>query len=278
MLLELHAHSYYSHREKVKYDGTTSPASMMQAAAEKGVNVVALTDHNTAMGWKEARTAAKKLGIGFIPGEEIDSADGHVLALNITDVVRPGMPVEETVDRIHQQGGIAVASHPFDIHAVGTGKKSLACDALEAFNAINFDRLSNKKCFKFAKINRKPITAGSDAHTPYMIGRALTNVNAESVDSAIKEIINGRTSLVAKYQPISSIMRWSIDKLKMSETDILSYIDSNYSWPKNMLSRFMLATTKSSPGKIDVFYKSLAYVSLGSVITYSFFKNMKYVF
>src|SRR3989338_2406246 len=171
MLLELHAHSYYSHREKVKFDGTTSPANMIQAAAAKGINAIALTDHNTTMGWKEAKAAAKKLGIEFIPGEEVDSADGHVLAHNITETIRPGMPLEETVDKIHQQGGIAVASHPFDIKNDGTGKKSLACDALEAFNAINFDRLSNKRCLKFAKINRKPVTAGSDAHAPYMIGR-----------------------------------------------------------------------------------------------------------
>ena len=115
----------------------------------------------------------------------------------------------------------------------------------------------------------------------YYLEWLLNRYNKDLIRSRsinIKEIIKGRTSLVAKYQPISNVMRWSIDKLKMSEQDILSYIDDNYSWPKSMLSRFMLATTKSSPGKIDVFYKGLAYVSLGSVITYSFFRNMKYVF
>jgi len=273
MLLELHAHSYHSHRNKIKYDGIASPCEMIKAAAAKKIDAIALTDHNSGLGWKEAKKTAKQQDIEFIPGEEIDTSDGHVLALNISDVIMPGMSVEETVDKIHAQGGIAVASHPFDIKFDGTREKSLACDALEAFNCINSERFANKRCMRFARLHNKPVTAGSDAHAPFMIGRGLTVVRADSLERALREIKNGRTELIASYQPISAIMRWSIDKLKMSEMDVLSYIEENYRGPKKFISKKMLGLTRRSPGNIDIIFKAMAYFSLGSVVAYSAIKN-----
>jgi len=273
MLLELHSHSHYSHRSKIKYDGIASPADMIKAAAAKKIDAIALCDHNSSFGWLEAKKAAKKNDIEFIQGEEIDTSDGHVLAINISDVIRPGLSVEETVDKIHSQGGIAIASHPFDINHDGTREKSLACDALEAFNAINFERFSNKRCMKFARMHNKPITAGSDAHAPYMIGRGLTAVKSDTVEKALKEIKAGRTSLIASYQPVTTVMRWSLDKLKMSEEHVLQYIENNYHGPKKFISKKMFGLAKRSPGNIDIFFKGLAYFSLGSVVTYSALKN-----
>ncbi len=274
MLLELHAHSHHSHRNKIKFDGIASPTDMVKAAAEKKIDAIALCDHNSNFGWAEAKKAAKKNDIEFIQGEEIDSSDGHVLAINISEVVRPGLSIEETVDKIHSQGGIAIASHPFDIKYDGTREKSLACDALEAFNAINFERFANKRCMRFALNHNKSITAGSDAHAPYMVGRGLTVVRADNVEKAIKEIRAGRTSLIASYQPATTVMRWSIDKLKMSEAQVLDYIEANYTGPKKFISKKMLGLTKRSPGNIDIFFKGLAYFSLGSVVTYSAIKNI----
>lgn len=246
---------------------------MIKAAAAKKFDAIALCDHDTAFGWKEAAKAAKQNDIAFIKSEEVTTAEGHVLAIDITEVIRPGLSAQETVDEIHSQGGIAISSHPFDIGYEGAREKSLACDALEAFNAINFDRFANKRCMRFALKHNKPITAGSDAHAPYMIGRGLTVVKADSVEKAIKEIKAGRTSLIASYQPATTVMRWSIDKLKMSNDHILQYIEENYRGPKKFISKKMLGLTKSSPGKIDIFFKGLAYFSLGSVITYSAIRN-----
>lgn len=64
MLIDLHTHSNIS-------DGTQSPAELMAAAAQSGVDVLALTDHDQTTGWDQARQAAERLGIGFIPGMEI---------------------------------------------------------------------------------------------------------------------------------------------------------------------------------------------------------------
>ena len=64
MLIDLHTHSNIS-------DGTESPADLMMAAAGAGVDVLALTDHDQTTGWEQARAAAQRLGIGFVPGMEI---------------------------------------------------------------------------------------------------------------------------------------------------------------------------------------------------------------
>ena len=77
---DLHSHSYHS-------DGTLSPAELVQRAQEKGVNVLALTDHDVTDGLSEAEDVAQKLGLRLIPGVEISSTwEGrtlHILGLNI---------------------------------------------------------------------------------------------------------------------------------------------------------------------------------------------------
>ena len=64
LIYDLHAHSTAS-------DGTLSPAELMQHAHAAGVNVMALTDHDTTAGIAEARDTATQLGMDFIPGIEL---------------------------------------------------------------------------------------------------------------------------------------------------------------------------------------------------------------
>lgn len=90
MRADLHTHSRRS-------DGTDSPAELVRAAAAAGLDVVALTDHDSAAGWEEAAAAALEAGIGFVPGMEISCAlDGrgvHLLAYGV-DPEHPGLRAE----------------------------------------------------------------------------------------------------------------------------------------------------------------------------------------
>jgi 3',5'-nucleoside bisphosphate phosphatase len=63
MLIDLHTHSTAS-------DGTLRPAELMAAAAAAGLDVVALTDHDTTAGWGEA-SAARPAGLSLVPGAEL---------------------------------------------------------------------------------------------------------------------------------------------------------------------------------------------------------------
>ena len=64
MRIDLHTHSDRS-------DGTSTPTALVEEAAEAGIDVLALTDHDTATGWDEAAAAAADAGIAFVPGMEI---------------------------------------------------------------------------------------------------------------------------------------------------------------------------------------------------------------
>lgn len=77
MLIDLHLHSTAS-------DGTDSPTEVMEVASAAGLDVVALTDHDSSAGWADASKAARRLGITLLPGAEISCQLGgigvHMLA------------------------------------------------------------------------------------------------------------------------------------------------------------------------------------------------------
>ncbi len=81
--IDLHAHSTAS-------DGTASPTQFVETAALAGLNVVALTDHDTVAGVAEAMAAAAPLGVRVVPGVELSVMDGkdevHLLGLHLADV------------------------------------------------------------------------------------------------------------------------------------------------------------------------------------------------
>jgi predicted metal-dependent phosphoesterase TrpH len=64
--IDLHSHSTRS-------DGLDTPSQLVANAAKANIDVLALTDHDTVSGWDEARSAAIKLGLGFVPGIEVTS-------------------------------------------------------------------------------------------------------------------------------------------------------------------------------------------------------------
>lgn len=114
---DLHTHSTAS-------DGTLSPAALMQRAHEAGVTVMALTDHDTLEGLEEAATAARGLGLGFVPGVEISVTWGggtvHIVGLGVNAdcaVLRDGLAGlrrfrgwrAEEIGRRLDQAGIAGA-------------------------------------------------------------------------------------------------------------------------------------------------------------------------
>jgi predicted metal-dependent phosphoesterase TrpH len=77
VLIDLHLHSTAS-------DGTDSPAEVMELAAAAGLDIVALTDHDSAAGWADASAAARRVGVTLLPGAEISCQLGgigvHMLA------------------------------------------------------------------------------------------------------------------------------------------------------------------------------------------------------
>jgi predicted metal-dependent phosphoesterase TrpH len=82
-VIDLHTHSSAS-------DGSLSPARLIETAKERGLSAIALTDHDTVGGLEEAKEAAERLNIRFIPGIEMDirwePGEFHLLGLGINRI------------------------------------------------------------------------------------------------------------------------------------------------------------------------------------------------
>lgn len=111
----MHAHTLAS-------DGMVSTVDLAEAAAAIGLSVVCVTDHDTiAADFDAGAERAGELGIELVRGEEVTTRMNpftgepgiHVVGLFLDRAVRQGMTVEDTVDAIHDEGGLAVLPHPF---------------------------------------------------------------------------------------------------------------------------------------------------------------------
>jgi predicted metal-dependent phosphoesterase TrpH len=183
--IDLHVHTVYSH------DSLITPKELVFHARNRGLTGVAVTDHDRLDG---ALKIAEKTDFLIIPGMEITSKDGHIIGLDVKKPVPPRLSADETVDRIHEANGIAVACHPA-VPFKGSLREHVNSkfDAVEVINssALPF-RYSVRHGEEIASRLGKARVAGSDAHYAPEIGCAYTAVDAESqVDDIIEAIRKG---------------------------------------------------------------------------------------
>ncbi|MFP8956269.1 PHP domain-containing protein [Natrialbaceae archaeon A-CW3] len=200
--VELHVHSSLS------YDGRDPIELILEQAAAVGLDAIAITDHDEIDASLEAVERAPEYGLIGIPGMEISSKAGHVLGLGVTEAVPPGLPYEETLEAIREQGGIAVVPHPFQESRHGVmariSRKQLAmADAIEVYNSRLITGRANRQAERFAESRGLPMTAGSDAHISEMVGQAVTRVDAEerSSEAILAAIKAGETTIEGKRTP-----------------------------------------------------------------------------
>ncbi|MGA2768130.1 MAG: PHP-associated domain-containing protein [Candidatus Bathyarchaeia archaeon] len=195
--IDMHVHTCYS------VDSLITPEELVFYAKKRGLDGVAITDHDRLDG---ALKIAAETDFLIIPGIEISSSDGHVVALNVTERVSGKLSASETVNRIHDAGGIAVACHPIGLFKGSLGKHTNSSfDAVEVINssAIPFS-YAVKQSMKIASRLGKPRLAGSDAHYGPEIGCAYTVVNAEpDVDDVIKAISEGQCQPFGRSIPLA---------------------------------------------------------------------------
>ena len=200
--VELHAHSSLS------YDGRDPVEDLLERAAAVGLDALAVTDHDEIDASLDAAAKAADYGLVGIPGMEVSSSAGHVLGLGIEELVPAGLSFQETLDRIHDQGGIAVVPHPFQEARHGvldniTRDELTAADAIEVYNSRLFTGRANRQAERFARTHGLPMTAGSDAHISEMVGQAITNVGTDerSVDAVLDAVAAGETTVEGRRTP-----------------------------------------------------------------------------
>ncbi len=190
MLLDLHNHTRHSP------DSRVSPKDVVAVAKRAGLGGIAITDHNAVSGIAEAEAAADS-GILVIPGLEISTVDGHVLAYGIREVVPRDLTVAETIEQIEARGGVCVAAHPYRFWS-GLGDEALTRVRFPAYETSNARTLrrGNERARERARRLQLGETGGSDSHFLGEVGRAATVIsgNPSSVESVLQEIGQGRTT------------------------------------------------------------------------------------
>ncbi len=201
--IDLHVHTCYS------YDGMSTLREVVNCAEKKGLDGIAITDHDTVDGVKSALKLANERRFVIIPGVEVTTLQGHVLGLNITTSIPKNLGLIETVKKIHEAGGIAVGAHPIVFIKSHINQRIASASNLDGIEVINSSAfpffLSTRLSQMLAEYVKLPQTAGTDAHHADEIGTAYTLVEADqNVDEIIEAIRRG--AVVPFGKPIS----WNI--------------------------------------------------------------------
>jgi len=153
--IDLHVHTFYS------FDSLITPKELVFYAKKRGLDGVAITDHDRIDG---ALKIAKETDFLIVSGIEISSLNGHIIGLDLDESVPPELSVDETLERIHEAGGIAIACHPVVFFKESLkGHINSRFDAIEVINSSAFPfNYSVKRSQKLASNLGLPRVAGSD--------------------------------------------------------------------------------------------------------------------
>jgi predicted metal-dependent phosphoesterase TrpH len=206
---DLHVHTTYSN------DSLITPKDLVYYAEKRGLNAVAVTDHNAFEG---AYKIAKETDFLIIPGMEISSADGHIVALNVHELIPRGLSAPETVERIHKAAGVAIACHPY-VYFKGCLRENVSStfDAIEIINARAFPfKRSIRKAEETAKRLGLSRVAGTDAHYGPQIGMAYTAIETSelNVQAIVNAIVEGRCQPFGQAVPIIVNAQQELQRLK----------------------------------------------------------------
>ncbi len=208
--VDLHSHTLWSK------DCLTEFKTILRLLDQRGLDRIAITDHNTA----EGALALHKLAPDrIIVGEEIMTTQGELLAYFVRESIPAGLTPEETIKRLRDQGAAISVSHPFDRLRKGAWEEADLTriidrvDAIEIFNARCMYPSDNDKAQKYAAEHKLLGTAGSDAHTSIEYGRARLRLRSfDDAESFVDSLTDAE--VVPRLSPLyvhlgSKAAKWS---------------------------------------------------------------------
>ncbi|WP_251328189.1 CehA/McbA family metallohydrolase [Haloplanus pelagicus] len=204
--IDPHVHS------EASYDGHDPVELLLEQAAEIGLDGIVVTDHDVIHASLRAAELAPEYGLLGIPGVEVSTEVGHLLAIGVTEMPPRRAPLGETVAWVRDHGGVAVVPHPFQRSRHGIPRRHLGdCDAIEVFNSWLFTGFRNRRARRFATEHDYPALAASDAHSVPHVGRAYTELVIDDVDRAtldgeavLAAIRDGEMRMRGRRQPIAA--------------------------------------------------------------------------
>jgi len=207
---DLHVHTTYSN------DSFITPKDLIYYAKKNGLNAVAVTDHDYLAGAIKIAKEVKDFLV--IPGMEVSSSEGHIVALNIKESIPRDLTAVKTIERIHKAGGVAIACHPY-VYFKGCLRNAVcsAFDAIEVINARAFPFQSSvKKARAAAEKFKLSQVAGTDAHYGPQIGYSYTSITVEelTVEAVAKAIVYGHCQAHGRQVPIVLNLQQQVQRLK----------------------------------------------------------------
>ncbi|WP_129113158.1 CehA/McbA family metallohydrolase [Halegenticoccus tardaugens] len=205
--IDPHVHSTAS------YDANAPVELVLEQAAEIGLDAVVVTDHDVIHESLRAAELAPLYGLVGIPGVEVSTAHGHLLAIGVEEMPPRRAPLDETVAWIHDRGGVAIVPHPFQRSRHGVKRRYLddcdPVDAVEVYNSWLFTGYKNRRARRFADAKGYPGVAASDAHSVPLVGRAYTEITIDGATRAdldaaliLDAIRDGETAIRGRRTPI----------------------------------------------------------------------------
>jgi predicted metal-dependent phosphoesterase TrpH len=193
---DLHVHTKYS------IDSATTLDQVIERCSTIGIDCVAIADHGTIQGAIKLKSISP---FNVIVAEEILTPYGEVMGMFLEEEIPSNLSLEETIERIKDQGALLNIPHPFDriwlsaFKQKGLQKVMPYVDIIEVYNARSLSPGDQIKAKKLALKYEKLKSAGSDAHTPDEIGNAYVEMKefrnkSEFLESLQQGVIIGHKS------------------------------------------------------------------------------------
>jgi len=188
-LFDLHIHTIAS------FDGKATPQAMCQVAQGRDLNGICLTDHDVLTKYESPYP-----GFLVIPGIEVrvetPTIWADILGVGIQEMVPLGLGYAETIDAIHEAGGLAIVPHPFsklpNYPAIGDEIHSVA-DVIDGVEVTNpKEHIDNPRARKVAHDLNVAKVGGSDAHTIDDVGKGVTVVPPVTTIDDLLDLIEKR--------------------------------------------------------------------------------------
>lgn len=181
------------HIHTLASDGVSDVETVLEVAIARGLDAIAITDHERIDAALAARDIAEGRGlpIEVIVGEEISTRGGHLVGLWMRRRIRPWHSLKRSIAMVHEQGGVAIIAHPLPPYPLCASERSIRRlmdeadpiyhpDALEGFNPTTARMRWSRKAPALAEELGIAAVAGSDAHAADMVGSAVTVLRGRS--------------------------------------------------------------------------------------------------
>jgi len=203
-------------------DGMVSPAELVKAAAQAHLDLIAVTDHDTMRSVRDAQAYGEDAGVKVVAGEEITTAwpaQTHMMGWFLTSSVRRGMTLADTVDAIHDQGGLAIVPHPFMPLYFGSIQPGMlrrliekhTVDGIETVFTVPIGARRRRLLAEFYAANRERLGAalgGSDCHFgTHDIASAVTEYEGDFRQAILNRGTEPRRLRYAGPAPATLVLR-----------------------------------------------------------------------